>query len=247
MKPIVSELLRDLKAATLIGDPESITAAIDQIRAADDNDLPPSALFPIGEGLAKLDLSFYLPLLGDEDAAVRGAAAAATALAWLAGKEVNREALDFAADDPVYEVRSAYAKALSTDPEKAKNFVRDWLSDESDFKKQTALQVIAQFSDPDSSWIEKIAPLDRAPDHELRAVLVETVNALAAHGLANEVMNMTEEWATRPEPNVWVISRTLSASWTKAYSQEAMKILTKLAETVGEIRPILRAMDRHRK
>lgn len=245
MKNSVREILTDLKAAAIIGDPDSIFAAIDQIRAAEDEDLPPSALLPLGETLATLEPGYFVPLLGDDDAAVRGAAAAATALAWASGKPVDPEALSFVADDPAVEVRAALAQALGRTPEKAAVFVDLWLADRSDFTRQAGLQLLAQLPAPPEQTMRRLATMDDVEDHDFRSVLVDTLNAVAANGSAPAVLSLLTEWAGRPEPNTWVVARALSASWSKEHSHQAVEILNRLAKTVGQIRPILRALERH--
>ena len=245
MNNTLREILTDLKAAALIGDPDSIFAAIEQIRATDEEDLPPSALVPLGEALTKLDPGYYIPLLGDDDAAVRGAGAAAAALAWIAGKNIDRGALDFVADDPALEVRAALAQALGRSPEKSAGLIDAWLDAGSDTTRQTALQLLAHLPGAGNVAMRKIEALDSVEDHEFRSVLVETLNALATRGHAEAVLALLRTWAERPEPNVWLITRALSASWSKNHSPAAVGVLKRLAETTGEIRPVLRALERH--
>ena len=244
MKAALRELLTDLKAAILIGDSDSIQAAIDQIRAADDDELPPSALFPLGEVLTRLAPEEYLTLLGDDDAAVRGAAASAAALAWLDGKAVDRKAIIFAADDPVYEVRNALCQALSRSPAQAEVLAAEWLNADQESVQLSGLQLLARLPDAPEALVRQLEPLDAAPDQDFRAVLVETVNALGGTAQAEIILSILEKWSARTEPNVWVITRVFSASWAKAHPDRALAILRKLSETTGEIRAVLRAIER---
>ncbi len=246
MKNTVHELITDLKAAVLIGDLDSIHAAVDQIRGTGDSDLPPSALLPLGEILARLEPADFLQFLDDDDAAVRGAAAAASALAWIAGKKIEAAALDYAADDPAPEVRAAFTQALARAPEKAAAFAEAWLTAEPETTRQSGIQLLGQLVQPSLHLIKKLEPFDGAEDQETRTVLVETVNTLGAHGMAGPVLDLLSGWARRTEPNVWVITRALSASWSLGESVQALEILQKLADRVGEIRPVVRAMERHR-
>lgn len=245
MNALLRELLADLKAATLIGAPESVQAVLDEVRAASEDALPPSAIQPLGEALARLPIHELLPLLEDEDALLRAAAAVAAARRRLNGDDVPTDALLFAADDSSPEVRAALGSVLSERPELAAPLAADWLNNPSMNVQQTGLAVLCRLPDPPSQILQLIQPFDSAEDHDFRSDLVDAVSAAAGNGAAAEVLALLELWAARPEPNVWVITRALSASWALDHSPTALHVLDRLAQTLGEVRSIQRARARH--
>jgi hypothetical protein len=73
--------------------------------------------------------------------------------------------------------------------------------------------------------------------------------ALAEAGQAGAVLALLSDWSSRPEPNGWSISKTLSASWAAGHTWEAVAILEKLQARTGRTRHVtnaLRALERHR-
>jgi hypothetical protein len=96
------------------------------------------------------------------------------------------------------------------------------------------------------SSVPLLASLDSLEDHNLRDSLVACLNTLAEKGETAPVFELLSQWASRSKPNVWVITRTLSASWAQAHHDQATRILNALAQQAGMIRPIVRALERHR-
>lgn len=245
MNATLRELLTDLKAAVIIGDPESVHLALERIRSAPDDSVPPSAMHPLGEVLARLPLEQLLPLLDDEDTLIRGMAAVAAAHLHQTGGAIPEEALLFAADDPAEEVRSALADVLAGDPAQAGRLAADWLTNASTPVQQTGLAMIQRLPRLDAQLLALLEPLDSAEAHDFRAQLVETVSALGETDRHRFALDLLDTWAGRPDPNIWVITRALSAAWSQEHSAEAVRILNKLAGTAGEIRSIQRARERH--
>lgn len=131
MNPTLRELLTDLKAAALIGHPESLASALDGVRALDDEQLPTSALLPLGRALTPLPAKTLKPLYVDDDPAIRAVVSVALGERYLQGKDVTPADLDILADDPNAEVITALARALTeftpARPEKLAPLVETWL------------------------------------------------------------------------------------------------------------------------
>lgn len=131
MNPHLRELLTDLKAAALIGHPESVQSALDGVRAVDDEQLPPSALVPLGRALTPLPAKTLKPLFVDDDPAIRALVSVALGERYMQEKDVTPQDLDILAEDPNPEVRAALARALlefsPSRPEKIAPLVEAWL------------------------------------------------------------------------------------------------------------------------
>ena len=93
MPPLLRELLTDLKAAALIGHPDSLTSALDGVRALDDEQLPPSALVPLGRALTPLPAKTLKPLFVDDDPAIRALVSVALGERYMQGKDVTAQDL----------------------------------------------------------------------------------------------------------------------------------------------------------
>jgi hypothetical protein len=59
------------------------------------------------------------------------------------------------------------------------------------------------------------------------------------------VLDLLVIWASREEPNTWVITRAASAGWSQAHSERFVQILKQLEARTGEKRAITRALERH--
>jgi len=262
MSPHLRELLTDLKAAALIGHPDSLQSALDGVRGTDDEELPPSALLPLGRALTPLTAKTLKPLLGDPDPAIRALSAVAMAERYLRSKDINLKDLYAPANDPNPEVRAALARALieftPPQPEKLTPLIEAWLPVDStgvpDHKLRTthiALLLLPHLSVSPSHLFPLLSPLDSVEDHAFRAALVTCLNTLAeknppVYPLSAPILDLLSQWAARPEPNVWLITHVLSASWAQNHREEAARILNELAVQAGMIRPILRALERHK-
>ena len=255
MKAHLRELTLDLKAAASIGHPETLDNALDGIRALDDGDLHPSDLPSLGQALARAATPSLTPFLQDSDPAVRGAVAAALGLRYLNENNVSPDDLLPAADDPHPDVRGALAQNLtgagagSASPDRLRPLALSWLTlpepDSFPDRVHTGLQILPHAGPSPGEITELLAPLHDASDHLQRQALVDCLNTLAENSWSETVLTLLEDWTARSDPNVWVITRALSASWALNNSPSAIFILNKLVQRVGDIRPIGRALARH--
>ncbi|MCB9134257.1 MAG: hypothetical protein H6636_02455 [Anaerolineales bacterium] len=147
MTPSLRELLTDLKAAALIGHPESLASALDGIRALDDEELPPSALLPLGRALTPLAAKTLKPLYVDDDPAIRALVSVALGERYMQGKDVTSADLGILAEDPNPEVTTALARASSNSiphPEKLIPLAETWLKPTSQQISKSPNHPIAQ-------------------------------------------------------------------------------------------------------
>lgn len=270
MTPRLRELLTDLKAAALIGHPDSLQTALDGVRALDDDQLPPSALLPLGRALTSLPADALPPLLHDPDPAIRALAAVALGERYMLGADLSPDDLHHPAADPNPEVRAALARALTEfiPPQRGKlePLVNAWLrhnppphpaangGKEGGSRKQTEIDKGAALRTSHTALfllphlptppLDRLNPFDAVEDHGIRDALVACLTALAEKGHAAPVLDLLSEWAARPKPNVWIITRTLSASWAQNHAAQATRTLRALAAQTGMIRPIIRTLER---
>jgi HEAT repeat protein len=121
-----------------------------------------------------------------------------------------------------------------------------WLADPSPRLRQTALLALPALGN--GSTLQLVEQAAKDSDPEVRHALVETLNALARQGMTEAVLASLTGWAAAPQPNHWVITRTLSASWAAAHPQAALAILETLAHTAAPERGLnrtLHALTRH--
>ena len=65
---------------------------------------------------------------------------------------------------------------------------------------------------------------------------------------SESLMELLYSWASDPNPNGWVISRVLSASWSAAYPGQTRVILTALSSkngTESQVKSAVEALSRH--
>ena len=244
MKSNIRQLLADLKAAALIGDPDALAAVLAGVRRIPDSDLAPSTLVPLGTSLAALDVDLLAPWFLDPDAAVRGITAAALGAAYAQGREVPMEILYAAAADPAGEVRAAFVETVSTSADPVRELVEMLLLEEEMQLVESGLEILGRTGVKSERIFETMAGLDSVPDHDVRSALVTALAGLANLGWEAKILEWLDSWAGRETPNVWVITRAASSTWAQAHSDRVLAVLDKLAGSVGRIRPIKRATAR---
>ncbi len=249
MKALLREILTDIKAALRIGDPEAVHAALEQIRSLDENELPAGALLQLGQALSPLQEKELLALAGDPDSFLRAAAAAGLVRRSAKKQDDSWQFLDRMAGDESPEVRWVLARALLEEgipPVHLAARAAAWLAGDSPALVISGLHLLPGAGLPPGELTSLLLPLDRSPDYPLRSALVECLNELAQRDQVDTVLEILSAWAGEEDPNLWVITRVLSASWAQSHSRAALSILQKLAANRGEQRSISRAMERHR-
>jgi len=256
MKNTARQLMRDLKAAALLGNPEAVDVALNGLLAfpgvsANDhmNDgFIENTILPVGQSLTPLKTSHLRSLLSHKLAAGRAIGAVALADQFFAGKGATPKDLHKPANDPRSDVRLSLGRELLSvgqkNPEKLLALGTPWLMNAAPKPRYTALIFIPALAESYGvRLVGLLGPLGSDPDREVRAALVDALNALARTGLAESVMELLALWAAEPHPNVWVISRVLSASWAVSYSMEAEAILQVLSSKTGAASQVKSAVE----
>jgi hypothetical protein len=201
-----------------------------------------------------LETSQLRPLQKHPLAAGRAIGAVALANQFLmVGKHATAKDLRKSAGDPRVDVRTALGKALALagpqDPTKLFNLGTTWVMNKAPKPRSTALIFIPVLSENfGKRLVGLLGPVGSDPDREVRAALVEALNALARSGLVESVLELLALWAGESHPNAWVISRVLSASWVAEYPVEAETILRALASkpgTTSQVKSVVEALARH--
>jgi hypothetical protein len=261
MKNDTRQLLRDLKTATLLGNPEAVNIAMNGLLAfpgvaANDrmNDgFIEKTILPVGQALTSLKTSQLRPLLDHDLAAGRAVGAAALAHQFIAGKDATAKDLRKPANDARQDVRISLGRALLSIGEKAPEKLIDlgtpWLMNAAPKPRYTALIFIPALAESHGQRVVGLlGPLGNDPDREVRTALVEALNALARSGLAESVLGLLALWAAETRPNSWVISRALSTSWAANHPAETESILQELSSksgTTSQVNSAIEALARH--
>jgi hypothetical protein len=261
MKNDIRQLLRDLKTATMLGNPEAVNIALDGLLAfpgVSANDrmnegFIEKTILPVGQVLTPLKTSQLRPLLDHDLAAGRAVGAVTLAHQFMSGKNATAKDLRKPANDARIDVRMSLGRTLlgigSKAPEKLLNLATPWLMSTASKPRYTALIFIPALAESHGKRVVGLlGPLENDPDREVRAALVEALNGLAHAGLSESVLELLSLWAVEAHPNSWVISRTLSASWAADHPVEAASILKELLSksgTTSQVNSAVEALARH--
>jgi hypothetical protein len=261
MKSSYREFLTDLKAAVLIGHPEGVEIALEglweQPLVASNQRLSEAfiaeVLLPAGKLMASLPAQDLRPMLGDPSAAVRTIGAAALAWRFFSDADVTHEDLRRAAGDPRPEVRAGLGGALfataQQDSTRLLSLGEKWCHEPSPRLRQTALNFLPALADSHADRLLALyASLGDEDDRKVRAALVAALVDLAGAGQAESILDLLASWASGSSPNIWVIAKTLSASWAAVHHVRALAILETIQSRTGKTKEVtnaLRALERH--
>jgi hypothetical protein len=256
-KSQVSAFLNDLKAAARLGHPDAIEMALEGMRSfpqvASNHPLGEGfiaqVIMPAGKILSKLPAAQLHPLFDDHQTALRATAGVALAHRFGMGKDGNPKQLQIPAKDARPEVRTALAETLreqgEAHPERLLPLAEEWLVAPSARLRSTALGFTPALGQDSLQTLETF----KTEEHpEVRAALVEALQALAQNNLAEPVLELLSHWGAEPRPNAWVIGRVLSGSWAASYPQEVTAILQSLQKKYGDTKSIhnaIKALHRH--
>lgn len=258
MNAAIRDIITDLKAAVRIGHPDSIQAALEGLRALPEvasnqtlsDDFLAKVLLPLGEILSnpRLPMDIIDPLRQDSSTAMRALAAITLSLRYQQGGDLKPELLTRLANDSRSDVRAALVIGLSYPSgghqEQVTVLAAEWLNSDLIRLQQTALQLIANLSSTKSEdFISWLAPFGLSSNPDTNADLVAALDHLAQNGQAHRVLSLLEDWAQAIQPNSWVISRNLSASWAAAEVDSALNILHQLALKDAPPKQIVNALQ----
>ena len=254
LKRYMHELQTDLKALVFLGGDLMVSRIEQLLRGFPRDELNPSQLIPIGQSLSHLDQDQLTPFIEHSDPILRGLGAAALGEKFLAADDIRMEVLLRVVRDPVVEVRNTMVLALKTSKAEVKSpqllaLIEVCFESGGDADLVSALSLVSLVSkEGDQQRVRLwLRPLDRIEDHDIRRILVNCLQELAEAGAVETVLISLRSWAQNENPNVWLITRSLSASWTREYPSARMEILDLLAGTVGNIRAVQRAKEKFRK
>lgn len=261
MKTDYKQLLRDLRGAVMLNHPQAVDMALNgllELPGVASNDRMSDhtidhIVLPVGEILAALKAPLLRPL--STHALAIGRSVGGVALAHRLVKQTDTTPKDLGrpAGDPRQDVRQAIGKALlalsTTYPTKIFELVKSWLAQPGSRLRYTALITLPGLAPSyKDQLLDLVSNLDDDLDRDVRAVLVEALNAIARHTLATPVLRLLAQWSDKAQPNTWVISRILSASWASEHPSEVKSILRILQVKTGEsgdIQHARKALKRH--
>jgi len=261
MKIDFKQLLRDLRAAMLLGRPEAIDVAMDGLSGlpgVNSNDrmsehFIEQVVLPVGEVISGLKAAQLRPLLEHQLAVGRAVGAVALAHRFLKENDATPKDLRRPGNDPRPDVRTALGKTLAGvvehNPEKILPLATNWITQPSPRLRHTALIFISPLGNRYGAQIlHLLGSLGKDPDPEVNAALVDALTALARMGHAEPVLGILALWASETRPNSWVICRVLSASWAAGHHSAVKSILQEVHSKTGEsshISNALKALKRH--
>jgi hypothetical protein len=261
MKNTTRQLVRDLRAAALLGNPEAVDFALDGLLdfpGVSGNDrmsdgFIEKTILPVGQSLSPIKTSHLRPLLNHPLAAGRAIGAVAMAIQYITGDMASAKDLTLAGKDSRQDVRKSLGRALFVvgpkDTKKIFSLGASWLKSEAPRLRFTALIFIPAAADGHGKeLIRFLKPLNRDPDLEVRAELVTALNGIANADYGKYIITMLASWAEEIDPNAWVISRVLSAAWVSEYPDQAKLILSELSTKKGtssQIKSAVEALNRH--
>jgi hypothetical protein len=270
MKSEIRELIADIKAAVRIGHPESLQVALDGYRILPE--VAGNAMFnlsfirqtvlPLGEVLAypRLDMNHIETLLDDPLSGVRALGAVAFGVRFLEGQGVDEDDLRRPGRDQRPEVRMALGEALAKHAQENQPLllalVSDWLgygvsaAPSARLRLSALIALRGLISDYGDEVLPLLADLPVENERETRSAHIETLVSAAESGRETAVYELLATWGAEPEPDTWMIAKTLSSAWAVRSPAEAEAILHALETKVGEDRAIdraKRALARHGK
>jgi len=261
MKTDHKQLLRDLRGAVILNHPQAVDMALNGLLAlpgvASNDRMSENAIdhtvLPVGEILAALKAPLLRPLSTHPLAIGRAVGAVALAHRLVEQTDTTPKDLGRPAGDPRQDVRQALGKALlglSADyPSKIFELAKSWLAQPGSRLRYTALIFLPGLAPSyKAQLLDLVNHLDEDPDRDVRAALVEALNAIAHHTLTAPVLDMLSIWSNKAQPNTWVISRILSAAWAGEHPSEVKSILGAMQANTGEsgdIQHARKALKRH--
>lgn len=251
MKTQIKTLLTDLKAACIIGHPESVEVALDGFltlpeissnRRLEDAILQ-KAVYPAGEllGRSRLPSGHISAYLNAPLTAYRAIAAWALGFRYGVNEAVSEKILASAGKDERDEVRKALANGLCQETNRRKTALlrlgRDWLGDPSIRLNTAALYflpcVIHQLSPQIVSLLQPLR-ISLPGGSEKQHALADALARWGRGESASQVFDLLLRWASDPESDVWLITHVLDTLWHEAGHQTAQGIISALERNFPE-------------
>jgi hypothetical protein len=257
LKSSYRAVLADLRAASALAQPEAIDLALEGVRRLPEisgnqsfnQSLIDQLLLPAGVLLIppRVPLTYLEKLSQDQLAAIRCLAAAALVPLALLDNQEAANLLESCARDRRPEVRLTVERAMVRKADGAPfqllALARRWLvagqQQGVPSMQVTALRALLPLAPSFSAALLEIcAEVHACPDEGVKGALVELLVALGNVREAENVLALLQTWAQEPQPNDWVICRTLGAAWAREHPVRAEKILQELYLRTGPTRNI---------
>jgi len=261
MKTDIRQLQRDLKAAVMLGRPEAVDIALDGLLglpgvASNDRmseGIIEQVILPVGETLSGLKAVQLRPLLAHNLAVGRAVGAVAYAYRFIKNDDSTLKDLRHPGNDPRPDVRQALGRGLfitgPADPGKTLDLGTTWIMKAGPRLRHTALVFLPGLAPHYGAGILDLLDQVRSdPDWDVRAALVEALNAFARRSFSEAVLDLLKRWSAEPQPNSWVICRVLAASWAIDHPSAVKSILQEISAKTGDSSDIthtLKAFKRH--
>jgi hypothetical protein len=261
MKADIRQILRDLRVAVTLGSLEAVDIAMDSLLdlpGVSSNDPMNEAIIeqvviPVGGILAGLKSSHLRPLLSHPLAVGRAAGGVALANQYVKGQNATPKDLRKSGNDPRRDVRLAFGRSLSilseAHPEAIFKLGNAWMTQALPRLRYTAMLFLPPLAPRYEAEIFSLLNYPYTdPNREVRSALVATLNQLARMAYASQVLALLSGWSADPQPDSWIICRTLSASWAASHEAAVKLILQEIKSKTGEsshLSGALKALQRH--
>ena len=261
MKMDTRQLMRDLRTAVMLNRPDAVDIAMSGLY-----DIPgivsnermttgmiDQVILPVGETLSDLKSPLLRSLLDHKLAVGRAIGGVALAHRFIKKRDTTPKDLRRPGNDHRLDIRQALGKALleigSLDSQKTFKLANNWIKGTSPRLQTTTLFFLPGLAPIFQAEVaDLLRPLGQCQEREVRAVLVETLIAIAREGMAETVLALLSDWCEESTPNSWVICRTLSGSWAKKHPYDVKSTLQTLQMKTGEtnhINKAKKALKRH--
>lgn len=247
MNSELKQLFRDLNAAVQLNRPEGVDIALNGLLrlpgVAANNRMSDGfidqVILPVGEKLSGLPSSLLRPLLSHSLVAGRAIGAAALTHRFLCNDDTIPDDLHRAGSDSRSDLRLSLGRTIislkTKNPERFIDLGKCWIKSTSPKLRQTALIFLPAFVDfYPSEVIDLLGTLATEENHEVKGALVDALIQMGNKSVTTPVMRLLSEWSSYPDPNDWVICRTLSASWVVAFPDEVKAIMCQIYSKRGE-------------
>ena len=261
MKTEIKQLLRDLRAAVMLGRPEAIDIALDsllELPGISSNDqmsdgFVEQVVIRVGEVLSGLKSSQLRPLLAHPLAVGRAVGGVSLAHRYVKYGDSTPKDLHHPGNDTRQDVRLALGRSLfvltQAYPDATMRLGTSWIKQSSPRLRYTALVFLPALAHKfESEIIGLLGIASTDPSQEVRAALVNALNDLAISGFTNSVLGLLSLWSSESQPDSWLICRVLSSSWAANHAAEVKSILQEVYAKTGEsshITGVLKALKRH--
>lgn len=221
MKDVYRSFIRNLKAACLIGDPETIGLVllewVEWPVITSNQPIPEGFLdqviIPAGIHLSSSSLSDEQLYEFQKEglAAWRLLAGAALSFRWAKNPHPGLQKMEGFARDPRPDVRNGFARAIQQAGKSHSYFlmreVHPWLSSDSRRVRETALGIMTGMEELTPEILAQITTMNDEEDPVVRAAIVDFLAARIHLGQREWVASVLEGWRDDPASHPWLVEK----------------------------------------